>query len=142
MQHADMPNYRTCILPCRVRYWQQAPWLSPQEAAAVSPATPDQPGIPAGPLAAQAASKPAQHIMEVGHPGDGTLTAVHMPALPGDAPAEADGRRQPSEDVLAVSMEDLLLRAAANNARVQLGKSSCPDLLLSFAVLAFASSVH
>lgn len=123
----------------RVNYWQQAPWVAPQEAAALAQSltlSPQQP--PTQPQAAV-----SQHTLEVGDPGDGSLTARCLPALPpaqltpgsglGLSAESASSRGgeaggvlpEEGKDVLSISAEGLLLRAAAANATVQLGMPAC-----------------
>ena len=76
----------------------------------------------------------AQHSLEIGDPGNGSLTATCIPALPRLLSTSGNSLQPPEassldgvsvvhepEDVLGVSAEALLLRAAAANATVQLG---------------------
>ena len=127
-----------CVGVYRIHYWQQAPWVTPQEAALLI----QSPGGPQQPRAAPSnATEPARHILEIGDPGDGSLTADNIPQLaPPARPPHDDGSvggdnaaREPPEDVLATGAEALLLRAAAANAGVQLG--GLPHCCLPFCAL-------
>ncbi|KAK9792764.1 hypothetical protein WJX73_010263 [Symbiochloris irregularis] len=126
----------------RVLYWQQAPWLTPEQAQDLMQGTPSSPLAPGAGLRPAtpppgSAAPVTQHSLEVGDPGDGTLTVDSIPALPPLPLADAEGDGEAGEpeeagsdgavqrgitgDVITVSVETLLLRVAAANAAAQLG---------------------